>query len=83
MKRKILFGILGGLIGLAIGIILGGYIGMVIGGTFLGGFDIYKNIGLEGYELSAYVGSIIGAVTLTIVGVKVALKIDNKKIKNG
>jgi MFS family permease len=79
MKRKILFGIIGGLIGFMIGAFIGGYLGLVIGGTFLGSFDIYEQIGIEGYELSTYIGAIIGAIITTIWGVKLILKKISKK----
>ncbi len=79
MSKKTLSGILGGFIGLLIGAIGGGFMGLVVGGTFLGGFDIYENTGLEGYELAAYVGAIIGAVIMIIVGIKIALVIVNQR----
>ncbi|HZK29508.1 MAG TPA: hypothetical protein VFD19_04755 [Clostridia bacterium] len=81
MKKNPLPGILGGLIGFVVGVFGGGYLGLVLGGTFLGGFDVHEKIGIEGYELSTYVGAIIGAVVLTILGVKLALKIAGKKQK--
>lgn len=74
MKRKLLSGILGGLLGCAVGVIGGGYFGLILGGTFLGGLEVYQYTGFEGYELAAYAGAIIGAVILTIWGVKLALK---------
>ena len=61
-----------------VGIFGGGYLGLVLGGTFLGGFNIYERTGFEGYELATYVGSIIGAIILTIVGINIATKIANK-----
>ncbi len=75
MKRNLLWGILGGFIGFVVGVIAGGYLGLVVGGTFLGGLEVYKYTGLEGYELSAYVGAIIGALIATLWGVKLALRI--------
>ena len=81
MKRKLLLGIIGGFIGFVVGIFLGGYLGLVVGGTFLGGFEIYKHTGFEGYELAAYVGAIIGAIVVTLSGVKFALRIDDKRGK--
>ena len=74
MKKKIFFGIFGGLLGFVTGALIGGYIGLVIGGTFLGSFDIYDQTGIEGYELAAYIGAIIGAITATIIGIKLILK---------
>ncbi|NLC65784.1 MAG: hypothetical protein GX752_02430 [Clostridium sp.] len=59
---------------LALGILIGGYIGLVLGGTFLGGFDIYEKIGIEGYEISTYIGSLIGV----ILGVYVIMKLFKK-----
>lgn len=79
MERKMFPGIIGGLIGFVVGILGGGFLGLVVGGTFLGGFDIYENIGLEGYELAAYVGAIIGAIVFSIMGVKRAWKIADKR----
>lgn len=79
MKRKLLPGIIGGFIGFVVGVIGGGYLGLVVGGTFLGGLEIHKYTGLEGYELAAYVGAIIGAFVITILGVKHALRIADKK----
>jgi hypothetical protein len=79
MTKKLLSGILGGFLGLIVGAIGGGFLGLVVGGTFLGGFDIYKHIGLEGYELAAYVGAIIGAVVMVIMGIKIALGIVKRR----
>ncbi|NLA72062.1 MAG: hypothetical protein GX850_06555 [Clostridiaceae bacterium] len=81
MKKNLLPSILGGFIGFAVGVLGGGYLGLILGGTFLGGFDIYENIGIEGYELSTYVGAIVGALVLTLAGVKLALKIADRKRK--
>lgn len=78
MKNKLFPGIIGGLIGFIVGVISGGYLGLVLGGTFLGGLDIYETIGIEGYELATYLGSIIGAIVLTILGVRQAIRITNK-----
>jgi len=72
MKIKIFFGIAGGAL-------IGGYIGLVIGGTFLGNFDIHKQIGIEGYELSTYFGILLGAIAASIWGVKLILKKQSKK----
>lgn len=78
MKNKLIPGIIGGLIGFIVGVISDAYLGLIVGGTFLGGFDIYESIGIEGYELATYVGTIIGAIVLTILGVRLAIKITNK-----
>jgi hypothetical protein len=78
MKNKYFLGIIGGLIGFIIGVFGGGYLGLIIGGTFLGGFDIYENIGIEGYEIATYVGALAGALVLTILGVIIATRISNK-----
>ncbi|MBA4347760.1 MAG: hypothetical protein C0413_02795 [Clostridiales bacterium] len=83
MKRKLFTGIIGGLIGFIVGAIGGGYIGFVVGGTFLGGLEIYKHTGFEGYELAAYIGVVIGTIAASISGAFLALKIhanaENKK----
>lgn len=79
MKNKWLKGILGGVIGFIIGVLGGGYVGLVIGGNFLGGLDIYKHTGIEGYALTSYIGAFIGALVLTILGVKYVLKGKVKK----
>lgn len=71
--------ILGGFLGLIVGIVVGGYLGLIVGGTFLGGFDIYENIGIQGYELAAYVGAIIGGIVMMRAGIKIALKDNGKK----
>lgn len=56
----------------------GGFLGLVVGGTFLGGLDIYEHIGFEGYELAAYFRAVIGAIIVTLVGVKLALMVVDK-----
>lgn len=81
MKRKLLPSIIGGFIGFVVGIIGGGYLGLIVGGTFLGGLEIHKYTGIEGYELAAYVGAIIGALISIIVGIKFAMRIADKKGK--
>lgn len=78
MKTKLLPGVIGGIIGFLVGVFSGGYLGLVIGGTFLGGLNIYEQTGFEGYELAPYVGAAIGAIIVTILGVKLALRIDAK-----
>jgi len=79
MKGKLLPSMIGGFIGFVVGIIGGGYLGLIIGGTFLGHLKVYEQIGIEGYELTTYIGSIMGALFLTIIGVKLAMRIVNKR----
>ncbi|MBV1709204.1 MAG: hypothetical protein KMY54_05030 [Erysipelothrix sp.] len=74
MKRNPWLAIFGGMIGLFFGLIAGGYVGLVLGGTFLGGFDIYKRFGIEGYELSTYVGAFFGAIAFAYLGAKFVTK---------
>lgn len=62
------------LFGLVIGTVLGGYVGLVLGGTFLGGFDIYDKFGLEGYEITLYIGAILGALISLPLSFKFAKK---------
>lgn len=71
--------IIGGSIGFIVGILGGAYLGLIIGGTFLGGFDIYENYGIEGYEITTYIGALIGAVVFTIWGMKLAQRMAEKK----
>lgn len=75
MTKKWLARILGGFLGLIFGAVGGGYLGLILGGTFLGGFDIYEKTGLNGYEITTYLGAIIGAVVMVFVGMKIALRI--------
>ena len=75
MKKKIISVIIGGFSGFVIGAAAGGYLGLVVGGTLLGSFDIYESTGFEGYELAMYAGAVIGALILTLLGIKFALKI--------
>ncbi|MFH5835610.1 hypothetical protein ACHAL6_05945 [Proteiniclasticum sp. C24MP] len=81
MQTNSLYKILGGAIGFLIGILAGGYIGLVLGGTFLGGFDIYESIGMEGYELTTYIGAFIGAVAFALWGIRIAMKLSSQKEK--
>lgn len=81
MKKKLLPGLIGGFIGFVAGVIGGGYLGLVVGGTFLGGFEIHKYTGLEGYELAAYIGAVIGALAMAITGAKIAWRMAEKKGK--
>ncbi len=82
MKQK-LIPIFAWILGFSIGFLSGAFIGLILGGTFLGGFDIYASTGFEGYELSAYAGEIIGAIVLSIIAYKVAVKLVNNSNNNG
>ncbi len=75
MKRKLLVGIMGGILGFIFGAFGGGVVGLVIGGTLLGGFDIYENLSIEGYELAVYIGAALGAIFDTPLGILIALKV--------
>ena len=73
--NKLILKVFGGLLGLVLGAIIGGFLGLVAGGTFLGGFNIYEQIGIEGYELATYIGAIVGA----LAGIIIALGIVKRK----
>ena len=73
MDRKVKKGLLGGLAGFATGVVGGGFLGLVLGGTYLGSLDLHRSVGMQGYELAAYVGVGIGVLILTPLGIKIAL----------
>ncbi|MFO7942081.1 MAG: hypothetical protein R6U92_05525 [Bacillota bacterium] len=73
LTRRLIAGLVGGLVGFVVGILSGGYLGLVIGGTFLGGLDVRSYIGMEGYEISAYIGAILAALITTPLGVSCGL----------
>lgn len=75
MSRKILAGVIGGLIGFFAGFIGGGFLGLVIGGTFFGWVELANYPLMPGYELATYIGAILGALIITTLGVIIALKI--------
>lgn len=74
MKKTSLSKVLGGFLGFLIGVFGGGYLGLVIGGTFLGGLELHQRIGIEAYELTTYIGAFIGALVMSVLGVKYAKK---------
>lgn len=82
MKRKIFLCTIVAVLGGIVGILLGGYLGLVIGGNLLGGLKIYESIGVEGYELSAYIGAVVGAVIISKYAVKFILKKFKAKDEN-
>lgn len=65
--KKTLPKILIGFLALIVGAIAGGYLGLIIGGTFLGAFDIYEQTGLQGYEVTTYIGLVMGAIAGIII----------------
>ena len=81
MKRKFI-PFLTWILGFSLGFLGGSYIGLVLGGTFLGSFDIFAATGFEGYELSAYIGAVIGAIVLSIFGYQFGLKLIRKPTQN-
>jgi len=58
-----------GTFGFLIGGVAGGFLGLVIGGTFLGWINFHELIGLEGYELTFYIGSLLGSITGAALGI--------------
>jgi hypothetical protein len=73
MKSNGIPRILGGIIGLVVGALVVGYLGLILGGTFLGSFDIHEMTGFEGYELSTYLGGLIGGIGGAVIGYRLAL----------
>lgn len=68
MTSKRIPRILGGIIGLVVGALVVGYLGLILGGSFLGSFDIHAMTGFEGYELSTYLGALVGGIGGAVVG---------------
>lgn len=77
MKRSGYSKILRAVLGCLGGAILGGYLGLIVGGTLLGGFDIHEATGFEGYELTTYLGGILGGVG----GIVFSLRHANRETK--
>ena len=75
MKRKIIFGITGGVVFLIFGFVSGLITGMHIGGNYFVDFEFG---GVRGYEavgnIGAIVGAFLGAAVGAILGVKLADK---------
>ena len=69
MKKKKVFGIIGGCIGLLLGLLGGAYLGMVVGGTFFGWLEFPNYPGLTGYELGTYLGGAFGLLIGIPLGV--------------
>ncbi len=74
MKKKLLYALTGGLLGLMAGLITGGFAGLVLGGTYLGWLSIPAIPALQGYELAAYIGAGTGVLVGAPWGVKIALR---------
>ncbi|MGP6147306.1 DUF4367 domain-containing protein [Jeotgalibaca sp. A122] len=72
MKRKIIYGIMGGVVLLEIGLIIGVFYGMFIGGNYLTEFEFAGGIGPEAV---GNIGLIIGAATGGLLGVWLGVKI--------
>lgn len=58
-----------GFLGFLAGGVAGGFLGLVIGGTFLGWINFHELIGLEGYELSFYIGALFGSIVGLFLGI--------------
>lgn len=72
MKKKILFGITGGVILSLIGLV----IGMNVGGNYFTSFEFMDQ---RGYEAVGYLGAIIGAVVGALLGVLSGDRLSGKK----
>lgn len=77
MMRKILYGILGGVVLLTIGLFLGAFIGMYIGGNYLTDFEF---AGGRGYEAVGNIGAIAGAAIGALFGILLGMKLADEKI---
>ena len=77
MKKTSLLKVLGGFLGFLVGVFGGGYLGLIIGVSFLGGLELHERIGIEAFELTTYIGAIIGALVMPVFGVKFAQKFSN------
>ncbi len=74
MKKKLLYALAGGFLGLLAGLIIGGFTGLVLGDTYLGWLSVPAFPALQGYELAAYIGAAAGVLVGIPWGVKLALK---------
>lgn len=75
MLRKVISGVIGGILGFAIFSILGLLIGAFIGGNFMTDF---KFNGVQGYEATGQIGAILGAVIGITVGMLIVIAIANR-----
>ena len=82
MGKKVMISILGGMLGLLVGIVGGGFLGLVIGGTFFGWLELPNYPSMPGYELFAYIGTILGVLIATPLGVIIALRFVAQREKN-
>lgn len=71
MKKKLLFGLIGGFLLSIIGL----FIGVNLGGNY---FTSFEFLGGRGYEATGYLGAIVGAVIGVLLGVFVGAKISDK-----
>lgn len=78
MIRKILYGIMGGVVLFGIGLFLGAFIGMYIGGNYLTEFEF---AGGRGNEAVGNIGAIAGAAIGALFGILFGMKLADKKIR--
>ena len=76
IKRKILYGLGGGVILSVIGLVIGLITGMNIGGNHFAEFEF---MGGRGYEAVGYLGALIGAAVGMLLGVLLGIKLSEKR----
>ncbi len=79
MKRKVLYGFIGGLVLLVLGFLVGLITGTDIGGNYLTEFEF---AGVRGYEAVGLLGGIIGAAFGAVLGTWLGILLADRR-KNG
>lgn len=77
MMRKILYGIIGGMVFLVIGFAFGLIVGAFIGGNYLTEFEFG---GVRGYEAVGKIGAMLGSALGMLLGTWLGVNLADKKI---
>lgn len=75
MRRRTLYGIIGGLIFLFVGVFIGFLLGTYIGGNYYPEFALGN---WQGYEAAGWIGLVIGGIIGAIFGYNLAVRIANR-----